>query len=194
MNRLTVTPIDLIYMLSGLTGFIFSVHALPAYCRSLRAARRLANPDERRDAVRINMGILTRECSRCTIHLLGVTVGVAALFYVPVHRVISPYDHAFGILLDAILLWANIATTLNTIMGWMEYCTIRERHWFESSEALALLRARIARREQSDQPVAATPVARDAMAHLLRAWRTARRRRRAARAMATAQRNEGSKE
>jgi hypothetical protein len=167
MNHINLTLIDAIYIASGLIGFLVSTHALPRYHYSLAAAGRVQNDSDRHDAVRINRGIVTREYVRLTIHILGLSVGIAAMFYVPPVRLFtSGYGHVFGIAVDAILLWANIGTTINTCLAWMEYCTVRKRGWFDREGMLGDLRARI-RRVERVRPTGDAVISRDAWAHIL---------------------------
>jgi hypothetical protein len=180
MDRLNVTLIDVVYILSGLIGLLVSLHALPSYHHSTAAAGRVRDPSDRRDAVRINRGMLTREYVRLTIHILGVTVGVAALWIVPVPRPVAPaFDRAFGFALDAILLWANIGTTVNTILAWMEYCVVRQRGWFEEDGMLSDLRTRLRRAEPKTKGKHGIFLSRDKLAAMIREVRSIRRRQKA---------------
>jgi hypothetical protein len=178
MRHLHLTLIDLVYVVSGLTGLFVSLHALPSYHRSVRAAGRVRNESDRHDALRINHGIVTREYVRLSIHILGTIVGFTAAFYVPVARILPPYDHYLGIEIDTILLWANIGTTINTILAWVEYCTIRQRGWFEEEGMLSDFRGRIARAERRTKGDRPARVSRNTIAFLLSQARTAPRRQR----------------
>lgn len=151
-----LTPISFLYILSSLSGLLVSIYSLGKYHFSLSAARLVANPSDRRDAIRINKGILTREYVRLTTHVLGFLVGVASLWVKPQVRPPTPrYDHYFGFAVIIVLLWANIGTTLNTFIGFAEYKIVRRRNISEGKSDIADLRDRIFRVESVQEIIVA---------------------------------------
>jgi hypothetical protein len=126
--HLYLTPISLVYIISGVTGFVLSILAMPRYVFSYRMGRKLTDELDRGKARLVNAGVVVTEAVRLSVHVLGAAVGIQSLFLSPMPTVyIDGYHRIFGLEVVVILLWANIGTTINTAIVYIQYRLLRSR-------------------------------------------------------------------
>lgn len=133
--HLYLTPFSIVYIVSGAIGFVVSALALPHYLFTFRAGQRISSTLDRNRARLINMGILITESIRFSVHLLTIFVGTQSLLLPTTPEVPHPsfFRQFFGLEVIAFLLWANVGTTINSSIVYVQYRLLRDKRPFGSS-------------------------------------------------------------
>jgi hypothetical protein len=143
-----LTWISAIYILSGLIGLVISLIAMPRYWFTYRAGKKLTVDMDRQHARLVNMGVIITESLRFSIHFLTTSIGAQSLLISPTASTTTNAIHKFfGFEIVVILLWANIATTINSTIVYVQYRLLRShrRERMSDRHMIAKLRWQVRR-------------------------------------------------